>query len=45
VNFSEGQIYCVRSSNAKNAAVIPTFDLSTPVDLGGFVVVSQPINP
>jgi hypothetical protein len=29
------KIWCVRSTNAKHAAVTPTFDLATPVDLGG----------
>jgi hypothetical protein len=45
VNRDDGQIWCVRSSDAKNAAVIPTFDVSTPVDLGGFFIGFQPINP
>jgi hypothetical protein len=45
VSFSTGEIWCVRSSDAKNGAVIPTFDLSTPVDLGGFVTVQELINP
>jgi len=44
-----GQIWCVRSTNAKNGAVIPTFDLSTPVNLGGNVIagdnVAGDINP
>lgn len=45
VNPNTGQIYCIRSSNAKNAGVKPTFDLVTPVNLGGNVVGSEPINP
>jgi hypothetical protein len=45
VNMNTGQIWCVRSSDAKNGAVIPTFDRSTPVNLGGNVIASQPINP
>ncbi|HVF73168.1 MAG TPA: sialidase family protein [Chthoniobacterales bacterium] len=45
VNPNTGQIYSVRSSNAKNAAVTPTFDLVTPVDLGGDIVAGQSINP
>lgn len=35
VSFDDGLFWCVRSSNAKNPAVTPTFDQSTPVDLGG----------
>jgi hypothetical protein len=45
VNTSTGQIWCIRSSNAKNAAVTPTFDQTTAVNLGGDVVGSQRINP
>ncbi|MEP6955668.1 MAG: hypothetical protein ABI883_02495 [Chthoniobacterales bacterium] len=45
LNFNSGLIYCVRSSNARNAAVIPTFDRSTVVNLGGEIVVGDPINP
>jgi hypothetical protein len=44
-NASTGQVYAVRSSNAKNGAVVPTFDQSVPVDIGGRLVASQPINP
>lgn len=47
-NFTNGQIWSIRSSNARNAAITPSFDRSTPVDLGGNVVdlfSSQPINP
>ena len=44
VNPTTGQFWCVRSSNAKNAAVTPTFDQSTLVDLGGGIVVNQSIN-
>jgi len=39
------QIWCVRSTNAKNAAAIPSFDLATPVNLGGRVVSGGQINP
>ncbi|HMJ05722.1 MAG TPA: hypothetical protein VK474_05655, partial [Chthoniobacterales bacterium] len=35
VNFNTGQIWCVRSTNAKNGAVLPSFDQSTVVDMGG----------
>jgi hypothetical protein len=45
VNLTTGRIWCVRSSNAKNGAVIPTFDRSTPVNLGGDIVFGEPINP
>lgn len=45
VNFNSGQVWCERSSNAKNSAVTPTFDQSTTVDLGGDVSVQEPINP
>ncbi|CAN5692151.1 hypothetical protein BH20VER1_BH20VER1_20780 [soil metagenome] len=45
VNLSTGQIWSVRSSDAKDAAVTPTFDRSTAINLGGTIVVSQPINP
>ncbi len=45
VNLNTGQIWCDRSSNAKNAAVTPTFELSTAVNLGGDIDISEPINP
>jgi FG-GAP-like repeat len=45
VNLTTNQIWCVRSRNAKNGAVTPTFDQSTPVNLGGNIVASEPINP
>jgi hypothetical protein len=45
VNLSTNQIWCVRSTNAKNGGVIPIFDQSTPVNLGGNIVYSEPINP
>ena len=45
VNQTTGQIWCVRSSNAKNGAVTPSFDQSTLVNLGGDIVSSEPINP
>src|SRR5262245_17282517 len=45
VNLTTGGIWCVRSTNAKNGAVIPTFDRSTAVNLGGDIVFSEPINP
>ena len=45
VNLGTGQVWCERSSNAKDAAVTPTFDRSTPVNLGGDIAISEPINP
>ena len=45
VNLNTGRIWCVRSINAKNGGVVPTFDRSTPVNLGGDIVFSEPINP
>jgi hypothetical protein len=45
VNLTTGQIWCARSTNAKNGAVVPTFDQSTAVNLGGNIVSSEPINP
>ena len=39
------QVWCVRSSDAKNAAVVPSFDLATPVNLGGRIVAGKSINP
>ena len=45
VNLNTGGIWCVRSTNAKNGAVIPTFDRIAAVNLGGNIVFSEPINP
>ena len=45
VEMEGGQIWCVRSTNAKNGAVVPTFDQSTAVNLGGSIVAGQLINP
>jgi hypothetical protein len=45
VNLDTGQIWCVRSTNAKNGAVVPTFDQITSVNLGGEIVFGEPINP
>jgi hypothetical protein len=45
VNLTTGRIWCVRSRNAKNGGVVPTFDQSTAVNLGGDIVFSEPINP
>ncbi len=35
VNLNTNQFWCIRSSNAKNGAVTPTFDQSTQVNMGG----------
>ena len=45
VNLTTNAIWCVRSTNAKNAGVVPTFDRSTTVNLGGDIVFAEPINP
>ena len=45
VNLEGGQIWCVSSTNAKNGAVTPTFNLGTPVNLGGQIVAGEAINP
>ena len=45
VNLNTSQIWCIRSTNAKNGAVVPTFDRSTAVNLGGHIASSEPINP
>ena len=38
-------IWCVRSRDAQNAAVVPTFDLVTLVNLGGKITAGKSINP
>jgi hypothetical protein len=43
-NFAS-PFWCVRSSNAKNGNVVPTFDRVTQVNLGGSLTYSEPINP
>ena len=45
VNLTTNRIWCVRSTNAKNGGVVPTFDRSTAVNLGGDIVFGEPINP
>ncbi len=45
MNLNTGGIWCVRSRNAKNGGVVPTFDQSTAVNLGCDIVFSEPINP
>jgi hypothetical protein len=43
-NFTS-PFWCVRSSDAQNPAVTPTFDQSTQVNLGGSLVFGGAINP
>ena len=45
VNLFSGQTSCVRSSNAKDGSVRPSFDQVTAVNLGGDIVFQGPINP
>ena len=45
VNLTTNRIWCVRSTNAKNGTVVPAFDQSTAVNLGGHIVFAEPINP
>ena len=45
VNLTTNQIWCIRSTNAKNGGVTPIFDQSTAVNLGGTILSGQPINP
>ena len=45
VNTNTNQVWCIRSTNAKNGAVTPTFDQSTAVNIGGTFGFSQSINP
>jgi hypothetical protein len=45
VNANNGQIWCVRSSNARNGGVTPTFDLATAINLGGNIDSGEFINP
>ena len=45
VNLNTNQIWCIRSTNAKNGAVVPTFDQRTAVQLGGHIAFGEPINP
>lgn len=40
-----GRLWALRSSNARDAAVTPTFDRVTPVNLGGDPTGGQVINP
>jgi hypothetical protein len=42
---SGSQFFCVRSSNAQNPAVTPTFDQNVSVNLGGSLLFGAAINP
>jgi hypothetical protein len=39
------QVWCIRSSDAKNGAITPTFDQSTAVNMGGLFGINRSINP
>ena len=41
VNPDTGQIWSLRSSNARNAAVVPSFELARTVNLGGNIVSGE----
>src|SRR5437762_8980811 len=45
VTPSLSQFWCIRSTNAKNGAVIPSFDQTTAVNLGGVIDYMDTINP
>jgi hypothetical protein len=45
VNLGTGQIWCARSTNAKDALATPSFDQNTKVNLGGDIGFGEPINP
>src|SRR5262245_6116258 len=45
VNLDTSGIWCVRSTKSTNGAVVPAYDQSTRVNLGGDSVVSELINP
>ena len=45
VTTSLTQFWCLRSTNAKNGGVTPTFDQSTQVNMGGVIDYFDTINP
>ena len=45
VNFDTAQIWCERSTSARNSVLTPTFEQSTPVNLGGQIDSGELINP
>ncbi len=45
VTTSLTQFWCLRSTNAKNGAVTPSFDQSTAVNMGGVIDYFDTINP
>lgn len=45
VDLNTGQFWCIRSTNARNGAVTPSFDQITAVNLGGDIDYGDTINP
>ena len=45
VNLGTGQMWCERSTNAKDGLAIPSFDQNTAVNLGGSIGFGYAINP
>ena len=45
VTTSKTQFWCLRSTNARNGAVTPTFDQSTQVNMGGVISYFDTVNP
>jgi hypothetical protein len=45
VNLGTGQVWCERSTNAKDGLAIPSFDQNTAVNLGGNIGFGYAINP
>jgi hypothetical protein len=45
VNLGTGQVWCARSTNAKDAGATPSFDQNTKVNLGGDIGFGELINP
>ena len=45
VTTSKTQFWCIRSNDAKNGAVIPTFDQATEVNMGGVISYFDTVNP
>ena len=45
VTTSLTQFWCLRSTNARNGGVIPTFDQVTQVNMGGIVLYLDTVNP
>lgn len=45
INANTNQAWCIRSSNARNSALVPSFDQSTAVNIGGNLNFGGAINP